>query len=97
MNKVELIETIAEKTHLTRHNATCIVDCIIGEIMFSLMSGRKFNLTGFGKFTIVQRKARTCRNPKTGAIVNLDSAEVPKFTPSKLLKEDIANCLCKKI
>ncbi|MBX9599328.1 MAG: HU family DNA-binding protein [Burkholderiales bacterium] len=96
MNKVELVKTIAEKTYLTRHDVSRIVDCIMGEIMLSLSSGRNVNLTRFGKFTLVERRARTYRNPKTGEAVDLDAIMVPKFIPSKLLKNDIANFLCKK-
>ncbi len=96
MNKVELVKTIAEKTYLTRHDVSRIVDCIMGEIMFSLCSGREFNLARFGKFRVIERKSRTYRNPKTGEAVDLDAVRIPKFIPSKLLKKDIASCLCKK-
>ena len=46
-------------------------------------------LTGFGKFSVVKRKARKGRNPQTGEEIKIKATKVPKFTPGKALKEAV--------
>jgi len=41
---------------------------------------------GFGKFSTVQRAARTGRNPATGAELEIKAATAPKFTAAAGLK-----------
>ena len=40
---------------------------------------------GFGSFGVTKRKARTGRNPKTGATLKIKAAQVPRFRPGKTL------------
>ncbi|MGD8513933.1 MAG: HU family DNA-binding protein, partial [Deltaproteobacteria bacterium] len=49
----------------------------------------KIALVGFGTFLKVHRKARTGRNPQTGAKMNIKARNAVKFTPGKALKEAI--------
>ena len=43
-------------------------------------------IPGFGKFSTVQRAARTGRNPATGAELEIKAATAPKFTAGASLK-----------
>ncbi|WP_188618960.1 HU family DNA-binding protein, partial [Cysteiniphilum litorale] len=52
--------------------------------------GESVSFTGFGKFSVGKRAARSGRNPKTGAPLMIKAAKLPKFTAGKLLK-DAAN------
>jgi len=36
---------------------------------------------------VTKRKARTGRNPKTGAALKIKAAKVPRFRPGKTLKD----------
>jgi len=46
-------------------------------------------LTGFGTFSVSNRKARMGRNPQTGAAIKIKATKVPKFTAGKSLKQAV--------
>jgi DNA-binding protein HU-beta len=54
-----------------------------------LKQGEKVAFSGFGTFTVSARKARTGRNPQTGATINIPATKVPVFKAGKHLKEAI--------
>ena len=47
-------------------------------------------LSGFGTFKVVERQARTGRNPKTGENIPIPAHKAVKFVPGKTLRDDIA-------
>ena len=49
----------------------------------------KIFLSGFGTFSIVKRKARKGRNPKTGEAIKIAAKFLPKFKPAKEFKEAV--------
>ena len=63
-NKAQLIETVAEKTDLTKKDATVAVDAVFGSIQDYLKEGEKVQLIGFGNFEVRERAARKGRNPQ---------------------------------
>jgi DNA-binding protein HU-beta len=46
-------------------------------------------LSGFGTFSIVKRKARKGRNPKTGEAIRIPARVLPKFKPARAFKEGV--------
>jgi integration host factor subunit beta len=54
-----------------------------------LKGGDKIEIRGFGSFRTRQRNARTGRNPKTGAKVDVPAKRVPFFKPSKELRDSV--------
>jgi nucleoid DNA-binding protein len=44
---------------------------------------------GFGTFQTSDRKARTGRNPQTGAEIQIAACTVPKFVVGKALKQKV--------
>jgi DNA-binding protein HU-beta len=49
----------------------------------------KVFISGFGTFSIVKRKARKGRNPKTGEAIKVAGKFTPKFKPTKAFKEAV--------
>ena len=90
MNKSELISKIAEDTGLSKVNAAAAVDSFIQGITKSLKKGQAITFVGFGTFKTAQRKARTARNPRTGAAIKIPKRRVVRFTPGKALKASVA-------
>ena len=86
-NKAQLIETVAEKTGLTKKDATVAVDAVFGSIQDFLEMGDKVQLIGFGNFEVRERAARKGRNPQTGAEIEIPASKVPAFKPGKALKD----------
>jgi len=51
--------------------------------------GNKVALVGFGTFSVSKRKARTGRNPQTGATIKIAARKVPKFSAGKAFKDAV--------
>jgi nucleoid DNA-binding protein len=86
MNKQELISKIASDTGITKASAAAAVDSFFEGITKSLKKGQPITFVGFGTFKTSQRKARTARNPQTGATVKVPKRRVVRFSAGKALK-----------
>jgi DNA-binding protein HU-beta len=86
MNKVELIDSIAAKTELSKADATKALNAVVQTITDALKAGEEVNLVGFGNFVVKQRAARKGRNLQTGAEIEIKASKAPAFKPSKNLK-----------
>ena len=89
MNKSELVEVIAQKSHLTKKDCESALNAFIAAITDALKSGDRVQLVGFGVFEVKQRAARTARNPKTNEPVAIPASKLPMFKPGKALKEAV--------
>ena len=90
MTKSELIaELSVANPHLLARDVETIVATIFDEISAALSRGDRVELRGFGAFTIKKRDARTGRNPRTGAQVDVDEKVVPFFKAGKELRERV--------
>ena len=49
-------------------------------------------MVGFGTFGVRQRKARTGRNPQTGATIQVSAKRIPKFNPGKGFRQNQTEC-----
>jgi DNA-binding protein HU-beta len=86
MNKAELVASLAQDTGLTRTDVLKVIDALVDEITSTLKRGDRVTLVGFGTFGVSKRKARTGRNPQTGAAIKIAARRVPRFTPGTELK-----------
>ncbi len=89
MNKQDLISKIAQDTGITKSNAAAAVDSFIEGITKSLKKGQPITFVGFGTFKTAQRKARTARNPQTGASIKVPKRRVVRFSAGKALKASL--------
>ena len=89
MNKQDLIAKIAQDTGLPKSSAAAAVDSFFEGITKSLRKGQPITFVGFGTFKTTQRKARTARNPQTGAAIKIPKRRVVKFTAGKGLKSAV--------
>lgn len=62
-------------------------DQVVADIISELKINGVASIKGFGKFTVIEKAARTGRNPRTGESVQIEAKRVVKFTPAKALKE----------
>ena len=83
MNKSELIASIAEKAELTKKDSEKALAAFIDTVAAQLKSGEKIQLVGFGTFEVVDRAARTGKNPQTGKEIKIPASKAPKFKPGK--------------
>jgi len=64
MTKADLVEAVREGAGIGKGQAEEAVQAFLGAITKSLKKGEKLTLTGFGTFSVSNRKARTGRNPR---------------------------------
>jgi DNA-binding protein HU-beta len=86
MNRIELVETIAQKHVLSKAEAGRVLDTVIDAIVGSVKKGNSVSLVGFGTFKLAARAARTGFNPQAGTKIKIAAAKVPKFTPGTAFK-----------
>jgi len=89
MNKAELISRVARDTHATKVHVGGIVDAFLDHITKSLRRGERASLVGFGTFTVARRRARTGRNPQSGAPITIAARRVVRFAAGKSLKSEV--------
>jgi|SRR5690348_2460020 integration host factor subunit beta len=89
MTKADLVDKVTALGDLTRRDGEVIVDTLFEAVIGALKSGDKVEIRGFGSFRTRQRNARTGRNPKTGAKVDVPAKRVPFFKPSKELRDSV--------
>ncbi len=87
MTKEELIEKISKAVPLSKADAGRALNSTIDSIVKALKKGEKLTLIGFGTFSVSKRKARTGRNPQTGATIKIAARKVPKFKAGKAFKD----------
>ena len=89
MNKQGLVDVVHAKLGGTKTAAEEVVDELLNSIVSSLKKGDEVSIAGLGIFSVKARAARTARNPKTGATVQVPAMKVPKFRAAKALKEAV--------
>jgi integration host factor subunit beta len=89
MNKMDIINKLAEDTKLNQKIAKVSVDTIIDTVKKAIVRGERVEIRGFGSFSLRTYKPYTGRNPKTGDAVNVDPKKLPYFKVGKELKEMI--------
>ena len=96
MNKTEMAKKLAKKADLSQAKAAEVIEIIFsaepgnGIIAVELDADREVAVSGFGKFYTSRSKARTGRNPATGATIQIAAKKHAKFKPAKGLKDRVA-------
>jgi integration host factor subunit beta len=88
--KTDLIRKVSAVTGITRKEGEIVTETILATIVRGLRAGDKVEVRSFGSWRTRQRGARIGRNPKTGARVEVPAKSIPYFTPSKELKDCLA-------
>ena len=89
MSKQEFVDKVASSTGLSKKDAGAAVDAVLETIEGELRNGGEVSFTGFGKFHVSQRGARTGRNPRTGETMQIAATKVPRFSAGSGLKKAI--------
>jgi DNA-binding protein HU-beta len=89
VNKADLVNSVAQKTQLTKKDCEKVVTATIESIQEALNKGDKVSIVGFGTFEVRERAARKGRNPRTGEEIEIEAAKVPVFKAGKSLKETV--------
>ncbi len=88
MRKTDVVNSISILTSLPKKDSKIVLDAVVESIKNVLIETNKVSLSGFGTFSIVDRKARVARNPITGKKINVPAKKVLKFKPSNKIKSN---------
>ncbi len=87
MNKTELVETIAQRTDISKKDVQAVLDQfedIAGDVV---AKGKEaLTIPGFLKFEQTHRAARQGRNPQTGETIQVAAANAAKVSAGAKLK-----------
>ena len=88
ITKANVIDSICKNSDLQKQESTSTVDSLLEIIKRTLESGEDLLISGFGKFTVKDKKSRKGRNPQTGYNFELDARRVVIFKCSAVLREN---------
>lgn len=87
--KAAILDAIAEKAEITKAQAKVAYDTLVAIAYCGAKSKEGILLPGLGKFITAKVKARTGRNPATGAELKIPAHTTVKFRIAKAAKDAI--------
>jgi len=89
MTKGDLIDSVAKSAKISKRTAGEAVDATFDNVAKAIKKNKRFQVPGFGTFTLRSRKARKGRNPQTGAVINIKASRTVGFKPAPVLKKGL--------
>jgi len=93
MNKNFTRKDLSQKVHknlgFSKSLCSKIIDDFFEIITTEIIKLNKFKITSFGTFSVIKKKKRIGRNPKTKIDAIITPRKVVKFKPSLYLKKEI--------
>jgi DNA-binding protein HU-beta len=90
LNRKELVDSIQKHTSVARADVDKVLGSLIQHTQVAVKKGERVALVGFGTFERQDRKARTARNPRSGAPVKVKATKVPRFRAGQGFKDVVA-------
>ena len=85
--KASIIDSICERIGLPKKDATDVVELLFDTMKQTLERGENLKISGFGSFSVRQKKSRLGRNPQTGDAMEISARKVVTFKPSQVLRD----------
>lgn len=91
MTKKELIAAIQDGAgkDLTKKQVSELTEATFEVIAEALKKDARFSFPDFGTLTVGKRAARTGRNPRTNAPIEIPESKTVKFKPAPELKKSL--------
>jgi len=86
LTKADLAKYLVDEIGLTNREAKEIVELFFQDICIALINGQQVKLSGFGNFTLHDKRERPGRNPRTGQEVPVSARRVVTFHSGQKLK-----------
>ena len=87
LTKASIIETVSAENGWTQKQSSEYVDLLIEIMKNTLISGEDLLVSGFGKFSVKEKRERKGRNPATDEDMILPARRVVTFRCSGRLRE----------
>ena len=85
----DLSNKIFKELGFTKNLSSKIVDDFFEILILEIIKSNKIKISSFGTFSVLHKKERIGRNPKTKIETKILSRKIIKFKASSLLKEKI--------
>ncbi|MGA3209287.1 MAG: integration host factor subunit alpha [Syntrophales bacterium] len=89
LTKIDLVDMIYSELDIPRKECINLVESFFDIIKDELAKGNDFMISGFGKWSVKQKRSRTGRNPQTGEKMIIDARKVVTFKPSDVLRDAV--------
>ena len=89
LTKAEMVEHLFDELGLNKREAKELVEMFFEEVRGALERGEGVKLSGFGNFTLRDKKQRPGRNPKSGEAIPVSVRRVVTFRPRQKLKQRV--------
>lgn len=89
MTKGDLIDAVAKGAKLNKRTAGDVIDTTFETLARAIRKDKRFQVPGFGTFSVRSRKARKGRNPQTGAEIAIKASRTVGFKPAPGLKKGL--------
>ena len=89
LTKAQMIDSIYRQVDLPKTRSTQVVQSLLEIIKKTLEDGEDVLITGFGKFSVKDKRRRRGRNPQTGEDLMLAERRVVTFRCSGRLRDRI--------
>ena len=89
LTKADIVQKIADDCGFSKGESSEIVEKILDIIKNSFIQGEDVMISGFGKWSVKEKKSRRGRNPQTGSSLILDARKVITWKYSPVLKKSV--------
>lgn len=90
LTRADLCEAVQDQIGLSRAECSRLVESILDGMTDALLRGEYVKISGFGTFTLRDKRERIGRNPKTGIEVPITPRRVLSFKASHKLRDRVA-------
>ena len=89
ITRKDISNKINKKIFFSKNLSSKIVDDFCESIIYEIINFNKIKISSFGTFSVINKKARIGRNPKTKIEAKILPRKVVKFKASVLIKNKI--------
>lgn len=90
LTRADLAEMLNRYVGLSKSDSADVVEALLDHITAALERGENVKISGFGTFTLRDKRERIGRNPKTGIEVPIAPRRVLTFRPCQGMRDRIA-------
>ncbi len=91
ITRLDLSESLIREIGLPRTETIDLIEMVLDEIAQATMRGEEVKISLFGTFSLLDKKERIGRNPKTGEEKKISARRVVSFRPSANLLNRVNN------
>jgi len=79
LTKADIIKSIQDQLDIPKDRSTDLFESVLEIIKQSLVNGEEVKISGFGKFYLIDKKARNGRNPHTREHMIIEPRRIVSF------------------